>query len=613
MQNEVKAKDVKEVVVRFSGDSGDGMQLTGSIFSNLAAIFGNEIATFPDFPSEIRAPVGTLSGVSGFQIKLGSGVHSAGNRADVLVAMNAAALKVCAANLKKDSIIIVDSDSFTKKDLDKALYVSDDAFKELGLLTQPVIAAPISTLTKESLAEWDVDMKTKLRCKNMFALGIICWLFNQSLDTVNSLIEKRFSKKPALVDANTKVLSDGYNYGHNQHLSVSTYKVETVNVEKGYYIDINGNQATAYGLIAAAERSGKSLFLGSYPITPATDILQELTALKSLNVKAVQAEDEIAAAAMTIGASFAGKLAATSTSGPGLALKSEAIGLAVMAELPLVVVDVQRGGPSTGLPTKTEQTDLNMALYGRSGESPIVVLAASSPTDCFDMAYWAGKLAMEHMTPVILLTDGYIANGASAWRIPDLEKYPPIQPNDITQCDKDKWSVTLRNSNTLARYWATPGIEGYAHRLGGLESHIESGAISTDPLNHQQKVNLRKEKIERIADYIPLLDIIGDQEADTLIVGWGGTYGHLLDGVNRLRQAGKKIAYTHFSFISPLPKNTERVLKAYKQIIVAEQNNGQFAAYLASKIDGLNIRKYNKVEGQPFSVSGMVEELSQIL
>lgn len=613
MQSEVKVKDVKEVVIRFSGDSGDGMQLTGSIFSNLVAIFGNQIATFPDFPSEIRAPIGTLSGVSGFQMKLGADIHSAGNRADVLVAMNAAALKVCATNLKKDSIIIIDSDSFAPKDLEKALYTTDDAFKELGLLTQPVISAPITSLTKESLADWDVDMKTKLRCKNMFALGIVCWLFNQSLDVVDGLIEKRFSKKEALVNANTKVLSDGYNYGANQHLSVSTYKVETVDVQPGHYIDVNGNQATAYGLIAAAERSGKSLFLGSYPITPATDILQELTALKALNVKAVQAEDEIAAVAMSIGASFAGKLAVTSTSGPGLALKGEAIGLAVMAELPLVVVDVQRGGPSTGLPTKTEQTDLNMALYGRSGESPIVVLAATSPTNCFDMAYWAGKLAMEHMTPVILLTDGYIANGASAWRIPDLEQYPTIQPNDISQCDKDKWKVTLRNPETFARYWAAPGTEGYTHRLGGLESHMETGAISTSPQNHSEKVALRKKKVEKIAAYIPELEVIGDVDADTLIVGWGGTYGHLHDAVSRLQKNGKKVAYAHFSFISPLPKNTESVLKKYKQIIVAEQNNGQFSGYLQEKVGGLNIKKYNKVEGQPFSVSSLVEEFSKMI
>lgn len=613
MQSEVKAKDVKEVVIRFSGDSGDGMQLTGTIFSNLAAIFGNQIATFPDYPSEIRAPIGTLSGVSGYQIKLGSDVHNAGNRADVLVAMNAAALKVCAHNLKKDSIIIIDSDSFTKKDLEKALYQSDDAFEELGLLTQPVISAPISTLTKESLSDWDMDMKSKLRCKNMFALGLVCWLFNQSLDTVNGLIEKRFNKKPALANANIKVLADGYNYGYNQHLSVPTYKVETIDVEKGHYIDVNGNQATAYGLVAAAERSGKSLFLGSYPITPATDILHELTTLKFLNVKAVQAEDEIAAMAMTVGAAFAGKLAVTSTSGPGLALKSEAIGLAVMSELPLVVVDVQRGGPSTGLPTKTEQTDLNMALYGRSGESPIVVLAASSSTDCFDMAYWASKLAMEHMTPVILLTDGYIANGASAWRVPDLDKLPAITPNDVSQCAKDGWKVTLRNQDTYARYWAAPGLEGYTHRLGGLEAHIETGAISTDAKNHEQKVALRKKKIEKIADYIPELEVVGDQDAETLIIGWGGTYGHLQDAVNRLRRAGKRLAYAHFSFISPLPKNTESVLRSYKQIIVAEQNNGQLAGYLQTKIEGLNVKKYNKIEGQPFSVSGLVDELTQIL
>lgn len=615
MQGEVKTKDVKEVVIRFSGDSGDGMQLTGSLFSNLSAIFGNQIATFPDFPSEIRAPIGTLSGVSGYQVKIGSNVYNAGNRADVLVAMNAAALKVCAQQLKKDSIVIIDSDSFTDKDLEKADYKTLNAFEELGLTTQPILSVPISTLTKESLIDFDMDMKSKLRCKNMFALGLVCWLFNQTVDTASTLLEKRFSKKPKLVDANIKVLSDGYNYGHNQHLTVPTYRVETINVEKGHYIDVNGNQATAYGLVAAAEKSGKQLFLGSYPITPATDILQELTALKSLNVKAVQAEDEIAAVAMSIGASFAGKLAATSTSGPGLALKSEAIGLAVMAELPLVIVDVQRSGPSTGMPTKTEQTDLNIALYGRSGESPIVVLAASSSTDCFDMAYWACKIAMEHMTPVILLTDGYIANGASAWKIPDLSEYPTITPNDMSQYtgSVETWNVTDRQDETLARYWAEPGIDGCAHRIGGLETHSEIGSISTDPINHEKKVSIRKQKIENIANYIPLLEVKEGNNADTLIVAWGGTYGHLHDAVKRLNTLGKNVSFAHFSFISPLPKNTKEILSRYKQIIVAEQNDGQFASYLQTQIDGLNIKRYNKVEGRPFSISGLVDEIGKML
>lgn len=613
-QDNIEVKEVSEIVIRFSGDSGDGMQLTGTIFSNLSAIFGNQISTFPDYPSEIRAPLGTLSGVSGFQVKIGSSVHNAGNRADVLVAMNAAALKVCAKQLKKDSIIIVDSDSFTDKDLERAEFKTKEAFEELELTTQHILSIPISSLTKDALAEMEVDMKTKLRCKNMFALGLVCWLFNQTLDVANDILETRFGKKPVLVDANMKVLADGYNYGHNQHLNVPTYRVDTVDVERGYYIDINGNQATAYGLVAAAEKSGKELFLGSYPITPATDILHELVQLKHLGVKAVQAEDEIAAVAMSIGASFAGKLAATSTSGPGLALKSEAIGLAVMAELPLVVVDVQRGGPSTGLPTKTEQTDLRQALYGRNGETPIVVLAASSPTNCFDMAYWAGKIAMEHITPVILLTDGYIANGASAWKIPDLDKYPQIVPHDTTQYKgKDDWNPAKRDPETLSRYWAQAGLEGYQHRIGGLESHFETRAISTDAANHEKMVQIRRKKIERIADFIPELTVQGDVSSDTIVVGWGGTYGHLLDVVQRMNKAGKKIAFTHFTFISPLPKNTKDVLSKYRKIIVAEQNSGQFAGYLKEHVSGLNVISYNKIEGQPFSISSLVEAFSEEL
>lgn len=613
MQSEDKIKEVDEIVVRFSGDSGDGMQLTGTIFSNLSAIFGNQIATFPDYPSEIRAPIGTLSGVSGFQVKLGANVHSAGNRADVLVAMNPAALKVCTTKLKKDSIVIVDIDSFTKRDLEKAEYKTDDPFKELGLQTQHILSIPITSLTKESLADVEMDMKSKLRSKNMFALGVVCWLFNQTLSTANNLLEERFAKKPFLADANIKVLADGYNFGHNQHLSVPTYRVKTIDVEPGYYIDVNGNSATAFGLVAAAEKSGRELFLGSYPITPATQILQELSGLKHLGVKAVQAEDEIAAIAMTIGASFAGKLAATSTSGPGLALKSEAIGLAVMAELPIVIIDVQRGGPSTGLPTKSEQTDLRQALYGRNGEAPLVVIAPSSPVDCFDKTYWASKLAMEHMTPVIVLTDGYIANGTSGWKIPDMDQYPAIIPHDTKLCSKEDWTPALRNSETLARYWAEAGLEGFAYRAGGLETNYDTRAISTEASNHEKMVKTRRLKIERISNVIPELIIEGDKDAEIAIVGWGGTHGHLLDAVERIRKSGKKIALVHFTFISPLPKNTEKILKQFKQLIVAEQNSGQFAGYLQENIQELNIKKYNKIEGQPFSISELVEAFSQEL
>jgi 2-oxoglutarate ferredoxin oxidoreductase subunit alpha len=613
MQNNVKIKDVKDIVIRFSGDSGDGMQLTGTIFSNLSAIFGNEIATFPDYPAEIRAPQGTLSGVSGFQVHLGDKVFNSGDKADVLVAMNPAALKVNAKFLKKDSVILIDTDSFTKKDLEKALFQTDDVFGELGLTTQHVIAEPITSLTKESLAQFDMDIKSKVRSKNMFALGLVCWLFNRPLDVANHMLSAKFAKKPLLAEANLKVLADGFNYGQNKDMSVATYRVDAVDMKKGYYIDVNGNTATAYGLIAASEQSGKPLFLGSYPITPATDILHELVKFKQLGVKAIQLEDEIAGICTAIGASFAGHLAATSTSGPGLALKSEAIGLAVMAELPLVVVDVQRGGPSTGLPTKTEQTDLRQALYGRNGESPLVVMAAASPTDCFNMAYWAAKIALEHITPVILLTDGYVGNGASAWRIPEPDEYLPIIPHDVSQYKGNDWKPALRDDETLARYWAAAGLEGCMHRIGGLEKDYNTGAISTDPANHQKMIDTRQAKIDRIANYIPDQEIIGDKDADTLIVGWGGTYGHIRDAIEAMNSNGKKVAYAHFQFINPLPKNTADILKRYKKIIVAEQNNGQFAGYLTEKIPGLNISHYNKVEGQPFSVSDLIESFTKKL
>ncbi|GAB6009231.1 2-oxoacid:acceptor oxidoreductase subunit alpha [Dysgonomonas reticulitermitis] len=613
MQNTINIKDVNDIVIRFSGDSGDGMQLTGTIFSNLSAIFGNEIATFPDYPAEIRAPQGTLSGVSGFQVHLGNKIYNSGDLCDVLVAMNPAALKVNAKHLKSDSVIIIDTDSFQKRDLEKALFKTEDPFTELGLTSQQIISVPITGLTKDSLEGTDLDMKSRTRSKNMFALGLVCWLFNRPLDVANHMLSAKFAKKPALVEANLKVLADGFNYGHNTDTTISSYRVETVNVEKGYYLDVNGNTATAYGLIAAAENAGRQLFLGSYPITPATDILHELVKFKQLGVKAIQVEDEIAGVCTAIGASFTGSLAATSTSGPGLALKSEAIGLAVMAELPLVVIDVQRGGPSTGLPTKTEQTDLRQALYGRNGESPIVVMAAATPTDCFDMAYWASKIALEHITPAILLTDGYIANGASAWRIPDIEKYPTIVPHDQTRVDENEWRSALRDNETYARYWAAAGTPGYTHRIGGLEKDYDSGAISTDSANHQRMVDTRQAKIDKIADYIPQLELVGGEDSDLLVVGWGGTYGHLREAVEKMNEAGHKIALAHFRFISPLPKNTAAILGKFKNIVVAEQNNGQFAGYLTEKIPGLKISRYNKVEGQPFSIHELIDAFTKKL
>jgi len=610
--------DIKQVTIRFSGDSGDGMQLSGTLFSTLSAIFGNEIATFPDFPAEIRAPQGSLHGVSGYQVRIGSkDVYNSGDKTDVLVAMNPAALKVNAMHLKKGSIVLYDTDSFQKKDLDKALYTTQDPFAELKLDYVQPIGVAITSMTKSSLEGSGLENKDMLRSKNMFALGIVCWLFNRPLEIADKLLEQKFSKKPKLVEANIKALTDGYNYGSNIHLTASTYRIDPIEASKGFYTDVNGNTATAYGLIAAAEKAGVQLFLGSYPITPATDILQELAKRKDFGVKALQMEDEIAGITSSIGASFAGCLAATSTSGPGLSLKSEALGLAVMAELPLVVIDVQRSGPSTGMPTKSEQTDLNQALYGRNGESPLVVIAATSPADCFESAFEASKIALEHMTPVILLTDGYIANGSSAWKIPDMHDYPDIHPPYVQNHfngDPEKWKPFLRDEKTLVRYWGVPGTPGYMHRIGGLEKDQLTGVISSNPENHQQMVNIRRQKIEHIAAFIPAQEVMGDQHADTLIVGWGGTYGHLLEASLRIRANGKKIAFTHFKHISPLPSNTYDLLKKYKRVIVAEQNNGQFAAYLSGRFQDLrNIQTFNRVEGQPFKVSELVEEFTKMM
>lgn len=615
MTEQTKVTTLEKVVVRFSGDSGDGMQLTGTIFSNLSAVFGNEISTFPDYPAEVRAPQGTLSGVSGFQVHLGSKkIFTPGEKADVLVAMNPAALKVNVKHIKPNAIVLIDTDSFQKSDLEKALYTTDDPFKELGLTQVQVVAAPISTMVRDGLTDFGLDNKSALRCKNMFALGLVCWLFERPLDEAMHMLQNKFAKKPVIAQANIKALTDGYNYGHNIHASVSTYRIESKKALPGTYMDVNGNKATSYGLIAAAEKAGLRLFLGSYPITPATDILHELSKRKDLGVITVQAEDEIAGVCTAIGASFAGCLAATSTSGPGLALKSEAIGLAVIAEVPLVVIDVQRGGPSTGMPTKSEQTDLMQALYGRNGECPAVVLAACTPTDCFDAAFWAGKLAVEHMTPVILLTDAFIANGSSAWRLPELDKYPEIKPNYITNYHEDKpWKPYRRDPESLIRYWAIPGTEGFTHRLGGLEKDYDTSAISTDPMNHQRMVKARQVKIDKIADYIPELEVVGDEDADLLIVGWGGTYGHLYEAMETMQEQGKKVALAHFKFINPLPKNTAEVLKKYKKVVVAEQNNGQFANYLRSKVDDFNPYKFDRIKGQPFIVSRLVEEFTKIL
>ena len=612
MLDKTNVKMLEKVVVRFSGDSGDGMQLAGNIFSNVSAGVGNQISTFPDYPAEIRAPQGTLSGVSGFQVHIGKGVHTPGDLADVLVSMNPAALKQNVKFLKPSGVAIVDIDSFKKADLDKALYKTDNPYEEIGLKAQ-VVEVPITSMVKAALADSGLDLKSILRCKNMFALGFICWLFDRPLESALHQLKNKFAKKPAIFEANAKVMQAGYDYGHNIHASVSTYRIESDKIRPGVYTDVNGNTATAWGLIMASEKSGRPLFLGSYPITPATDILHELAKRKDLGVKAVQMEDEIAGVCSAIGASFAGNLAVTSTSGPGLALKGEGIGLAVMAELPLVVIDVQRGGPSTGLPTKTEQTDLMQALYGRNGESPLAVVAPASPADCFDMAFEAARIAIEHMTPVILLSDAFIGNGSTAWRIPEADEYPEIHPHFPTPDLLEKgWKPYMRDENDV-RYWAIPGTPGFAHRLGGLEKDSVTSAISTDPANHEKMVLLRKEKIERIALDIPALEVQGNPDADTLLIGWGGTFGHLFTAVEELNAAGKKVAFAHFRYINPLPANTKEVLAKYKNVVVAELNTGMFADFLQAKNPGINIRRINKIQGQPFLVQEIVDGVTKIM
>lgn len=613
MLEKTNVKVLDKVVVRFSGDSGDGMQLAGNIFTNVSAGLGNQVSTFPDYPAEIRAPQGSLGGVSGFQVSVGHDVHTPGDSCDVLIAMNAAALKQNHRFLKPGGVIIVDIDSFREADLKKAKYTTDKPFEELGIKAQ-IVEVPVTTMTKAALADSGLDNKSVLKCRNIFALGLVCWLFDRPLEAAEHHLRKKFAKKPAVFEANAKVLHAGYDYGHNIHASVSTYKIETEDPRPGIYTDINGNTATAWGLIMASEKCGRPLYLGSYPITPATDILHELAKRKDLGVKACQMEDEIAGVCSAIGASFAGNLAVTSTSGPGLALKSEGIGLAVMAELPLVVIDVQRGGPSTGLPTKTEQTDLMQALYGRNGESPVAVVAPASPTDCFTMAFEACRIAVEHSTPVILLSDAFIGNGSSAWRIPESGEYPEIKTPEIPAdlLASGKWSPYMRREN-LGRYWPVAGTEGAAHRLGGLEKDACSGAISNDPANHEKMVKVRREKIARIAGDIPALDVVGDAGADTLLVGWGGTYGHLLTAAETLNAQGKAVALAHFRYINPLPANTAEVIGRYKTVIVAELNTGMFADYLQCRFPGKTIRRINKIQGQPFAVGEVVDAVAKIM
>jgi len=609
-----KVIDTKDVVIRFAGDSGDGMQLTGSLFADMSAIYGNGLSTFPDYPAEIRAPQGTVSGVSGFQVHIGNGkVSTPGDFCDLLVAMNPAALKANAKWCKPTAMVLVDEDSFTEALMQKAGFATDNPFEELHIEDRTIIVAPISTLTSESLKDSGMDKKAILKCKNMFTLGMACYIYSRPLEYIYNYLEKKFSKKhPEVIGPNKKVLNDGFNYAANIQAIPNTYSVApATNLKKGLYRNITGNQATAWGLLAASEKSGLPLFCGSYPITPATAILEELAIHKNLGAKTYQAEDEIAGICTAIGASYAGNLAVTTTSGPGLSLKSEALGLAVMTELPLVVVDVQRGGPSTGLPTKTEQTDLDQALYGRNGECPLPIVAAHSPAHCFDAAFNAAKLALEHMTPVIFLSEGFLGNGSEPWCIPSMCDYPSINPpfaKGPAPEDGSRFKPFERDAETMVRRWAVPGMKGFEHRVGGLEKNHD-GVISTDPANHEMMVAERARKVALCAKDIPALEVIGRKEGKLLVVGWGGTYGHILSAVSEFPELG----YAHFDFINPLPANTAEVFSKFEKILVCELNNGQFARYLRGIMPQFNYLQCNKVQGQPFLVQEIAEAIKKSL
>lgn len=608
---DVRVIELEEVVIRFSGDSGDGMQLTGTLFSDASALFGNDLSTFPDYPSEIRAPQGTVGGVSGFQVHFGKKqIYTPGDYAHVLIAMNPAALKANAKYMNPGGTIIYDLDTFTEKNLLKANFATNNPFTECNLNDYNIIPIPITNLTKESLKDFGLDNKSVIRSKNMFALGLVCWMFSRPMDYIEEYVKTKFGKKPVVVESNIKVLHDGFNYGMTKQHMTPTYMILPANIENGAYRNINGNQATAWGFLAAAEKSGLDMFLGSYPITPATEILQALAERKDLGVKTFQAEDEIAGITSAIGAAFAGDLAITTTSGPGLALKSEAIGLAVMAELPLVVVNVQRGGPSTGLPTKTEQSDLLQALYGRNGESPVVVLAASTPSDCFWYAFMASKIALERMVPVILLTDGFLGNGSEPWKIPKMADLPTITPRIAKNAASYK--PYGRDAATLARDWAIPGMAGFEHSIGGLEKNI-MGSVSHDPDNHQVNCEIREQKVKRVVDLVPDLEVCGDDDGDVLVVGWGGTYGHLISAVRELREEGKNVSLAHFNYINPLPKNTAEIFGKFKKIIVCELNLGQFASYLRNGFPQFPYHQLNKLKGLPFTVNEIKDGVIKLL
>jgi len=611
-----KQEVLQDVVIKFAGDSGDGMQLTGTQFTNNTALLGIDLSTFPDFPAEIRAPIGTLPGVSGFQLRFSSDrVFTPGDACDVLVAMNAAALKANLGALKKGGKIIVNTDGFDSKNLRLANYPEgENPLENSSLESYEVIKMDVTKMTREALKEFTMGMKEKDRAKNMFVLGFLYWMYGRDMENTTSFLKEKFGKKPEILDSNLKVLQAGYNYGDTTEAFCTTYKVEKAKMQPGTYRSIMGNQALAYGLIAASHVSGLPMFLGSYPITPASDILHELSRYKNFGVRTFQAEDEIAAITSAIGASYGGALGVTTTSGPGMALKAEAMGLAVMLEIPLVVVDVQRGGPSTGLPTKTEQSDLLQAYYGRNGECPMPVIAAATPADCFDAVYEAARVSVQHMTPVIFLSDGYIANGAEPWKFPVTSELPPIHVKFKTELGhgEEKLQPYLRDEK-LARPWAVPGTPGLEHRIGGIEKQNITGNISYDPANHQLMVKIRQEKVDKIADYIPEQKIdSGAEKGKVLVLGWGSTFGAIKSAVTELINEGKEVSHAHLRYLRPFPKNLGEILKNFETVLVPEINNGQLIKILRD-VYLVDAKGYNKIMGVPITKTELVEEIKKYL
>jgi 2-oxoglutarate ferredoxin oxidoreductase subunit alpha len=613
-QRRVYVEQLESATVRFAGDSGDGMQLAGTQFTNASAILGNDISTLPDFPAEIRAPAGTLAGVSGFQVHFSSAdIHTPGDRLNTLVAMNPAALRTNLRDLEPGGILVVNSDAFSTSDLHKAGYKTNP-LEDSSLSGYRVFRIPINSLNREAVAEVKLSPREADRCKNFFALGLVYWLYERPLEPTLRWIREKFAKNAAVLEANTRTLKAGYNYGETTEALPVHYRVPPATIKPGRYRKITGNEALALGLVAASTVASIPLLYASYPITPASDILHQLSEMKRFGVRTIQAEDEIAAIGMAVGASFGGALGVTATSGPGVCLKSEAIGLAVMTELPLLIIDVQRGGPSTGLPTKTEQADLLQAMYGRNGECPVAILAPCSPADCFNLVFEAFRLAVGFMTPVFLLSDGYLANGAEPWLIPQVADLPrivvhhPKQPNG----NGEARFLPYKRDERLVREWAVPGTPGLEHRIGGLEKEDVTGNVSYDPANHEHMIRTRAQKIANIANEIPLLEVNGPASGDLLVIGWGGTYGAITEAVGRAQRKGQKVAQAHLRYLSPMPRNTADVLRSYKKVLVPELNAGQLRFLLRSQylVDAQGL---NKVQGRPFLVSEIEEKISQLL